>query len=123
MRRFRTVSSDDGELMRWDVEAIFNESLLGLRAVQLLCEKRGATLVPRLDGDTRTCNLRHEDWGDGEIPTFDKHVTAKIGWNEMRCTTSADHMPSPPPRPGVVPGFSLQGPVPIEATAGNVWPE
>jgi hypothetical protein len=23
----------------------------------------------------------------------------------------------------VVPGFSLQGPVPIEATAGNVWPE
>jgi hypothetical protein len=26
-------------------------------------------------------------------------------------------------RGGFVPGFSLQGPVPIEATAGNAWPE
>jgi hypothetical protein len=77
----------------------------------------------RIDGDTVTFNILHEDWGDGDIPTFDKHVTAKIGWNEMRATTSADHMPSPPPRPGVVPGFSLVGPVPIAATAGNVWPE
>jgi hypothetical protein len=77
----------------------------------------------RIAGDTLTFNILHEDWGDGDIPTFDKHVTAKIGWNEMRATTSADHMPSPPPRPGAVPGFSLVGPVPIEATAGNAWPE
>jgi hypothetical protein len=70
-------------------------------------------------------NILHEDWADGEIPTFDKHVTAHVGWNEMRCTTAADHQPPPPPRPqgAPVPGFSLQGPVPIEATAGNVWPE
>jgi hypothetical protein len=77
----------------------------------------------RIAGDTLTFSILHEDWGDGEIPTFDKHVTARIGWNEMRATTSADHMPSPPPRPGVIPGFSLVGPVPIEATAGNIWPE
>jgi hypothetical protein len=76
----------------------------------------------RIDGDTLTFNILHEDWGDGEIPTFAKHVTAHVGWNEMRCTTAADHMPAPPPRAGVVPGFSLVGPVPIEATAGNVWP-
>jgi len=63
------------------------------------------------------------NWADGEIPTFSKHVTAHVGWNEMRATTAADHMPSPPPRPGIVPGFSLQGPIPIEATAGNAWPE
>lgn len=76
------------------------------------------------DGDTLRFNILHEDWGDGEMPTFYKHVTAHIGWNEMRATTAADHLPPPPPpRPGVVPGFSLQGPVPIEATAGNVWPE
>ena len=79
----------------------------------------------RIDGDTLRFNILHEDWGDGTIPTFDKHVTARIGWNEMRATTAADHQPPPPPRPqaaGVVPGFSLVGPIPIEATAGNVWP-
>ncbi|HEY6506432.1 MAG TPA: hypothetical protein VIY56_00380, partial [Vicinamibacterales bacterium] len=80
----------------------------------------------RIEGDTLRFNILHEDWADGEIPTFDKHVTARVGWNEMRCTTAADHQPAPPARPqapGVVPGFSLQGPVPIEATAGNAWPE
>jgi len=76
-----------------------------------------------IEGDTLKFNILHEDWGDGDIPTFFKHVTAHVGWNEMRATTAADHMPSPPPRPGIVPGFSLQGPVPIEATAGNAWPE
>jgi len=80
----------------------------------------------RIQGDTLRFNILHEDWGDGPIPTFEKHVTAHIGWNEMRATTAADHLPAPPPRPvtpGFVPGFSLQGPIAIEATAGNVWPE
>jgi len=77
-----------------------------------------------IEGDTLTFNILHEDWADGEIPTFYKHVTAHVGWNEMRCTTAADHQPPPPPPPpGRVPGFSLQGPVPIEATRGNVWSE
>jgi hypothetical protein len=67
--------------------------------------------------------MLHEDWGDGELPTFYKHVTCHVGWNELRCTTAADHQPAPPPRPGIVPGFSLTGPIPIEATAGNAWPE
>ena len=75
-------------------------------------------------GDTLRFNILHEDWGDGDIPTFYKHVTAHVGWNEMRATTAADHLPPPPPpRPGAVPGFSLQGPIPIDATAGNVWAE
>jgi hypothetical protein len=77
-------------------------------------------------GDTLKFNILHEDWGDGDLATFYKHVTAHVGWNEMRCTTAADHQPPPPPRPrpqGFVPGFSLEGPIAIEATAGNEWPE
>jgi len=75
-------------------------------------------------GDTLKFNILHEDWGDGELPTFYKHVTAHIGWNELRLTTSADHQPRPRPTPpGVVPGSSLTGPIPIEATSANRWPE
>jgi hypothetical protein len=75
-------------------------------------------------GDTLRFNILHEDWADGDLTTFYKHVTAHVGWNEMRCTTAADHQPPPVPRPdGTLPAFSLQGPVAIEATRGNVWPE
>jgi hypothetical protein len=77
-----------------------------------------------IEGDTLRFNILHEDWADGPIPTFEKHVTAHVGWNEMRATTAADHMPAPPrPAGSAVPGFSLVGPIPINATRGNVWPE
>jgi len=72
-----------------------------------------------LQGDMLKFNILHEDWGDGELPTFYKHVACYVGWNELRCTTSADHQPTPRnPRP-----FSLTGPIAIESTAGNRWPE
>jgi hypothetical protein len=78
----------------------------------------------QIEGDTLKFNILHEDWADGDLPTFYKHVTAHVGWNEMRCSTAADHMPPPRPLPsGALPGFSLTGPIPIEATAGNVWAE
>src|SRR5688572_3963570 len=77
-----------------------------------------------IEGDTLRFKIIHEDWGDGDLATFDKHVAANVGWNEMRAVTSATQPPPPPARAsGGVPGFSLQGPVAIEATAGNVWPE
>jgi hypothetical protein len=77
-----------------------------------------------IQGDTLKFNILHEDWGDGDLATFYKHVSAHIGWNEMRITTTADHQPAPRPAPaGVIPGSSLTGPVAIEATKGNVWPE
>lgn len=83
-----------------------------------------------IQGDVLRFNILHEDWGDGELPTFYKHVTAHVGWNEMRCVTTVDHAPpretqvAPRPMPpGFVPGFSLEGPIAIEATAGNRWPE
>jgi hypothetical protein len=75
-------------------------------------------------GDLLKFNILHEDWGDGDLPTFYKHVTCHVGWNELRCTTTADHQPPPRPvPPGVIPGFSLVGPIAVEATAGNRWPE
>jgi hypothetical protein len=78
----------------------------------------------KIDGDLLKFNLLHEDWADGDLPTFYKHFTCHVGWNELRCTTAADHMPPPRPRAdGTLPAFSLQGPVPIEATRGNVWTE
>jgi hypothetical protein len=76
-----------------------------------------------LDGDTLKFNILHEDWGDGELPTFAKHVTCHVGWNELRCDTTADHQAPRPIAPGVVPGFSLTGPIAVEATQGNRWPE
>lgn len=69
-----------------------------------------------IQGDTLKFNILHEDWADGELPTFYKHVTAHVGWNEMRCTTATDHQPAST-RP-----FSLTGPIAIEATEGNRWP-
>jgi hypothetical protein len=78
----------------------------------------------QIEGDTLRFKIIHEDWGDGDLATFDKHVAANVGWNEMRAVTSSTQPPPPPARTsGGVPGFSLQGPVAIEATAGNVWPE
>ncbi len=79
-----------------------------------------------LAGDMLKFNILHEDWGDGDLATFYKHVACHVGWNELRCTTSADHQPAPPPAParaGFVPGFSLEGPIAIESTAGNRWPD
>ena len=43
-----------------------------------------------LQGDLLKFNILHEDWGDGDLPTFYKHVTCHVGWNELRCTTTAD---------------------------------
>jgi hypothetical protein len=77
-----------------------------------------------IQGDMLKFNILHEDWGDGELPTFYKHVTCHVGWNELRCTTRADHQPPPRPAPpGVVPGFSLTGPIAVQATEGNRWPD
>ena len=77
----------------------------------------------RIDGDLLRFDILHEDWGDGPSPTFAKHVSCRVGWNELRCITAVDHRPAPPSAPGGIPGFSLVGPIPVEATAGNVWTE
>jgi len=73
-----------------------------------------------IQGDLLKFNILHEDWGDGELPTFYKHVTAHVGWNEMRCSTAVDHQPPPPARPrppGFGPRLLTHRPIAIESTA------
>lgn len=42
IRRFPTTSTDDGPLMRWDIQTIYAETLRGLRDVQELCAQESA---------------------------------------------------------------------------------
>ncbi|MBT2189126.1 hypothetical protein [Sphingobium nicotianae] len=71
----------------------------------------------RIDGDTLSFDIVHQDWGDGTILPFDRHVTAHIAMNEMRMDARRPDQTGP----GIV--ASLVGPIAIEATAGNVVAE
>ena len=69
----------------------------------------------RITGDLLEFDIVHQDWGDGTILPFDRHVKANIAMNEM-------HMDARRPDqtgPGIV--ASLVGPIAIEATKGNVY--
>ena len=65
-------------------------------------------------GDTLEFDIVHQDWGDGTILPFNRHVKAHIAMNEMRMDA---RRPDQADRPGIV--ASLVGPIAIEATAGN----
>lgn len=71
-----------------------------------------------LQGDTLRFSILHDDWGDWSIP-FDKRVIARVASNEMRARTEQDNIPPEAQRPGGGGGFSLMGPIAIEATRGN----
>ena len=68
-----------------------------------------------ISGETLKFDIMHQDWGD-YTTTFQKHVTATIGGNEMRATTSQENLP---PGRGQGGAFSLMGPISIDATKGN----
>ena len=73
-----------------------------------------------IQGDTLKFNILHEDWGasgGGDTPAFVRPIVAHVGWNELRYANLR------PAGPGPFPGASLLGPIPIEATTGNHWPE
>lgn len=42
VHRFESFRVTDGNYLRWDIERVFAESLVGLRAVQRLCDETGA---------------------------------------------------------------------------------
>lgn len=65
-------------------------------------------------GDTLEFDIVHQDWGDGTVLPFSRHVVAHIAMNEMRMDARRPDQTGP----GIV--ASLVGPIAIEATAGNV---
>lgn len=67
-----------------------------------------------IEGDTLEFDIVHQDWGDGEVLPFNRHVVARIGMNEMRMDARRPDQTGP----GIV--ASLIGPIAIEATRGNV---
>jgi hypothetical protein len=74
----------------------------------------GALQNFRIAGDTLEFDIVHQDWGDGTILPFNRHVVAHIAMNEMR-------MDAPRPdqtRSGI--GASLVDPIAIVATMENV---
>lgn len=69
----------------------------------------------KIDGDTLEFDIQHEDWGEGTVLPFTRHVTAHIAMNEMRIDARRADIPGGAP---IV--SSLVGPISIAATAGNV---
>jgi hypothetical protein len=65
-------------------------------------------------GDTLEFDIVHQDWGDGTVLPFNRHVTAHIAMNELRMDARRPDQSGP----GIV--ASLVGPIAVEATAGNV---
>ena len=65
-------------------------------------------------GDILEFAIVHQDWGDGTVLPFNRHVVARIGMNEMRMDARRPDQTGP----GIV--ASLVGPIAIAATAGNV---
>jgi len=65
-------------------------------------------------GDMLEFDIVHQDWGDGTVIPFARHVVAHIAMNEMRLDARRPDQTGP----GIV--ASLVGPIAIEATKGNV---
>lgn len=65
-------------------------------------------------GDTLEFDIVHQDWGDGDVLPFNRHVVAQITMNEMRMDARRPDQTGP----GIV--ASLVGPISLEATRGNV---
>jgi hypothetical protein len=74
----------------------------------------GALQNFRISGETLEFDIVHQDWGDGTVLPFNRHVTATIAMNEMRMDARRPDQDGP----GIV--ASLVGPIAIEATKGNV---
>ncbi|OYW45837.1 MAG: hypothetical protein B7Z08_01160 [Sphingomonadales bacterium 32-68-7] len=67
----------------------------------------------RIAGDVIEFDINHQDWGDGTVIPFSRHVRAQITMNELRMDARRPDQTGP----GIV--ASLVGPISLEATKGN----
>ncbi|MBO9671141.1 MAG: hypothetical protein J7485_11550 [Sphingobium sp.] len=65
-------------------------------------------------GDTLAFDIEHQDWGEGAVLPFVRHVTAHIAMNELRMDARRADVAGGAP---IV--ASLIGPISIQSTAGN----
>ncbi len=67
-----------------------------------------------INGDTLEFDIVHQDWGEGAVLPFDRHVKARIAMNEMRMDARRGDIPGGAP---IV--ASLVGPIALDATRKN----
>jgi hypothetical protein len=73
-------------------------------------------------GDTLYFDIVHQDWGERNPPTFDRHIMAQVVQNEMLAAILPDDVRIDPENPPARPagrGFTLVGPIAPEGTRGN----
>jgi len=73
-------------------------------------------------GDTLYFDIVHQDWGEVDPPTFDRHIMAQLVQNEMLAAILPNDFVLDPANPPARPagrGFTLVGPIAPEATGGN----
>ncbi len=73
-------------------------------------------------GDTVYFDIVHQDWGERNPPTFDRHIAAQVVQNEMIAAILPDAVkidPANPPGRPAGRGFTLVGPIAPEGTRGN----
>jgi hypothetical protein len=74
-------------------------------------------------GDRLYFDIVHQDWGEIDPPTFDRSIVAQVVQNEMLAGILGNGVvidpKNPPARPAGRGGFTLVGPISVEATRGN----
>ena len=73
-------------------------------------------------GDTLYFAIAHQDWGEINPPTFDRHIAAHVVQNEMIAAILGTNLTIDPKHPPAFPSgrpFTLVGPIAPEGTRGN----
>jgi hypothetical protein len=107
---------------------VFTFALVGDRLRGVVCGRCdnpytiGAMEHIFIAGDTVYFDIVHQDWGERNPPTFDRHIAARVVQNEMIAAILSDDVTLESKRPPGWPSgrtFSLVGPIAPAGTRGN----